>query len=153
MPTRPADPSDHPSTQANGQPWYEDGLRFGCTRCGNCCTGAPGCVWVTSDEIARIAAYRGEAPDGSAKHFVRQVGQRQSLTEEPNGDCVFYDRAGRGCSIYPVRPRQCRTWPFWGSNLRSPETWRATCQVCPGSGKGEFVPLEEIERRAALMHI
>ena len=24
------------------EPWYQDGLQFRCTRCGNCCTGAPG---------------------------------------------------------------------------------------------------------------
>ena len=32
-------------------PWYRDGLRFTCTRCGNCCTGAPGYVWVDADAM------------------------------------------------------------------------------------------------------
>ena len=32
---------------ADSPEWYRDGLRFECTRCGACCTGAPGYVWVT----------------------------------------------------------------------------------------------------------
>ena len=30
--------------------WYEDGLRFSCSQCGNCCTGPPGAVWFTDNE-------------------------------------------------------------------------------------------------------
>ena len=32
--------------EVRAEPWYRDGLRFACTRCGACCTGAPGYVWV-----------------------------------------------------------------------------------------------------------
>ena len=37
------------------KPWFEKGLRFECTQCGNCCTGAPGYVWVNREEIAALA--------------------------------------------------------------------------------------------------
>ena len=33
-------------------PWYAAGLRFFCTQCGDCCSGAPGFVWVNEEEIA-----------------------------------------------------------------------------------------------------
>ena len=36
--------------------WYRDGLRFECSRCGNCCTGPPGAVWFTRDEGKAMAA-------------------------------------------------------------------------------------------------
>jgi Fe-S-cluster containining protein len=49
--------------------------------------------------------------------------------------------------VYPVRPPQCRTWPFWESNLESPEAWQKTCDDCPGSGQGELIPVEEISKR------
>ncbi len=128
------------------QPWYQDGLRFECTRCGNCCTGEPGFVWVDAEEIAAIAAFRQEpAKEFEATH-VRAVGGDKSLRERENGDCIFFER-DRGCTIYAVRPRQCRTWPFWERNVRTPETWQRTCQVCPGSGKGELIAVEEITRR------
>src|SRR5262249_55307052 len=127
------------------EPWYEDGLRFRCTRCGHCCTGAPGFVWVTEEEIADLAALRGECPEETAGLYTGAVGRRRSLREKANGDCVFYDRE-RGCTVYAARPRQCRTWPFWESNVRTPADWAQTCRVCPGSGQGDLIPAEEITR-------
>ena len=49
------------------------------------------------------------------------MGIRKSLVEFPNGDCVFFHGESRTCQVYPVRPRQCRTWPFWNSDLSSPK--------------------------------
>ena len=76
----------------------------------------------------------------------------ETLREKANGDCVFYER-GRGCTIYPVRPRQCRTWPFWESNVLTPEDWERTQAVCPGSGRGELIPAEEITRRLKVIRL
>src|SRR5262249_1390597 len=42
------------------EPWYQDGLRFECTRCGKCCSGFPGFVWVSEAELQAIADFRGE---------------------------------------------------------------------------------------------
>jgi Fe-S-cluster containining protein len=133
-------------------PWYQDGLRFGCTRCGNCCTGAPGFVWVNDAEVAAIAAYRGEPVQEVTARFTRRVDGQRSLRERANGDCVFYDRR-QGCTIYPVRPRQCRTWPFWDSNLATPADWERTCKLCPGSGQGELIPVEEITQRLNVIRL
>jgi hypothetical protein len=44
-------------------PWYKDGLRFTCTGCGDCCTGAPGYVWVNKEEIEALAAETNNTPD------------------------------------------------------------------------------------------
>ncbi len=134
------------------EPWYQDGLRFRCTRCGHCCTGAPGHVWVSDDELAEIAEFLREPEEEVAGVYARPVGRRRSLREKANGDCVFYDRQ-KGCTIYPVRPRQCRTWPFWESNVVTPEAWRRTCEVCPGSGQGDLIPAEEITRRLRVIRL
>ncbi len=128
------------------EPWYQDGLKFRCTRCGNCCTGPPGVVWVEAGEVAAIAQFRGEDKEEVLAISTRQLGSRRSLREKANGDCVFFDRQ-QGCTIYPVRPRQCQTWPFWDTNIASPEAWKRTCSVCPGSGQGDLIPVEEITRR------
>jgi uncharacterized protein len=128
-------------------PWYADGLRFECTQCGNCCTGTPGHVWVNDAEIEAIAEYL-DKPLGEIRLFhTKIVGQRVSLTEFANGDCTFFDPKNRGCTIYPVRPKQCQTWPFWDSNLRSKKAWEDVKKDCPGAGQGDFVPLEEITIR------
>jgi Fe-S-cluster containining protein len=134
------------------QPWYQDGLRFRCTRCGDCCTGAPGHVWVSEEELAAIADYRHEPVQQVIGLYARMAERGRSLREKANGDCVFFDRKA-GCTIYSVRPRQCRTWPFWETNLTSPEAWRRTCDVCPGSGQGELIPVEEITRRLNMIRL
>lgn len=126
--------------------WYHKGLRFECTQCGDCCTGAPGYVWVTHEEIDQLAALVGE-PDRTSfeAKYVRRIGIRKSLVEYSNGDCVFFDNQARKCTVYEARPMQCRTWPFWDSNLRTPQEWERTCEVCPGSGRGKLYQLETIE--------
>ncbi|HZZ28969.1 MAG TPA: YkgJ family cysteine cluster protein [Pirellulales bacterium] len=134
-------------------PWFQNGLRFQCTQCGDCCTGTPGYVWVTEDEIAALAKVVGLAADDFEARYVRRVGSRKSLLEYDNGDCVFFDSQARKCKVYQARPRQCRTWPFWDSNIRSPQAWKETCQVCPGSGKGKLYSVEEVLAQSAVIKI
>jgi hypothetical protein len=134
-------------------PWYRDGLKFQCTSCGDCCTGAPGHVWVNKKEIAALADSAGLSVEDFEKKYARQVGIRKSLREFPNGDCVFFNGQTRRCEVYELRPRQCRTWPFWDSNLATPHAWNATCQACPGAGTGTRVSLEEIQLSAAKIRI
>ena len=135
------------------QPWYQDGLRFKCTQCGNCCTGAPGFVWVNRDEIAALARSLRTSVAAFEEKYVRKVGIRKSLIEYANGDCVFFDNRSRQCRVYDARPRQCRTWPFWKSNVESPEAWQRTCEVCPGSGKGPRHSAEKIVHQISIVKI
>jgi len=128
--------------------WYGGGLRFACSQCGNCCTGPPGYVWVTREEIRRISVYLGREDEWLGKEHLRRIGFRHSLVEKSNGDCVFLVSTGngtRGCSIYPVRPLQCRTWPFWTHNLRSPSAWAEAGEICPGMNNGRQFTVEDIE--------
>lgn len=133
--------------------WYKGGLRFTCTECGNCCTGAPGYVWVTREEIGRIAAHLEHDDGWLPPEQLRRVGFRYSLTEKSNGDCVFLVSDGEGkrrCSIYPVRPLQCRTWPFWTMNLKTPADWAAASETCPGMNNGkqhEYIQIETVRTK------
>ena len=133
-------------------PWYQDGLRFQCTRCGNCCTGAPGFGWVNEEEIEAIAEYLGQPPLRVELLYSRAVDRRRTLREKANNDCVFFER-DKGCTVYPVRPRQCRTWPFWESNVTNPVDWERTKRRCPGSGQGELISVEEITRRLNVIRL
>lgn len=129
-------------------PWYCDGLRFTCTQCGNCCSGAPGYVWVSPPEAERIAQYLGLGSEDFYRRHVRRVGWGQSLLEKPGGDCEFLERLPGGktrCLIHPVRPVQCRTWPFWKSNLQTRADWAQTATGCPGTNHGEHHPLPVIQ--------
>jgi uncharacterized protein len=133
------------------QRWYKDGLRFECTECGACCTGAPGFVWVNKSEIEGMAACLDMEVAEFETRYVRQVGIRKSLIERPNYDCVFLH--GGRCDVYPVRPRQCRTWPFWESNLSSPERWNDAAEACPGCNHGKLFTLLEIEGRLSQLRV
>ena len=131
------------------QPWYGDGLRFECTRCGNCCTGSPGTVLVNDEEIAALAVRLELGDEEFRSRYTRVLYDGTvSLQEKPDYDCVFYSRS-EGCLVYEDRPRQCRTWPFWGSNLETSASWAREATGCPGMNRGRLYTLEEIEETIA----
>lgn len=134
-------------------PWFQDGLRFECTQCGDCCTGAPGYVWINNEEITALAATLGMKVHEFEASYVRRVGSRKSLIELANGDCILFDAKTRKCKVYNGRPRQCRTWPFWDSNIATPSAWKKTCAVCPGSGQGKVYSVEDVLAQSAVIHI
>lgn len=129
--------------------WYEHGLDFGCAQCGRCCGGSPGVVWVDREEIRRIAAALELPQDKLWGPFLRRVGiTRVSLVERANGDCVFLKHGADGsssCTIYDIRPQQCRTWPFWDQNLSNPASWQDAASRCPGFNCGLHFDLARIE--------
>jgi len=141
-------------------PWYVGGLAFTCTQCGNCCTGGPGYVWISEDEIGRLAEFLKLSTEEVLSKYCRRFGDRISLKERrmPNGnyDCIFLTESAaptsskgrevksapvkrRGCLIYPVRPLQCRTWPFWDGNLADKDTWEFASRKCPGMDRGSRI--------------
>ncbi|MEK6677499.1 MAG: YkgJ family cysteine cluster protein [Planctomycetota bacterium] len=133
----------------NDHSWYKDGLQFECTQCGNCCSGDPGYVWATKEEVRKIAEFLGRDDHWLDEQHLRRVGLHYSLTERPNGDCTFLVRKnGKSmCSIYSVRPLQCRTWPFWTENLRTAESWEKANKKCPGMNTGPHYDYVQIETR------
>lgn len=135
-------------------PWYSAGLRFTCTQCGDCCSGAPGFVWVKQGEIEALAKLVTEGDVESFEdQYVRRVGARKSLKEFPSGDCVFLDAKTRRCTVYSARPEQCRTWPFWDSNLQTPADWKAAQKACPGCGHGQLYELAQIEDQRKVVKV
>ena len=124
----------------------DQGLRFECTLCGGCCTGPEGFVNFTDAEARAMAEEIGVSHDEFLKTYTRDTPAGPSLTErqtEFGYDCVFLDRRsvpGKAvCGVYNTRPMQCRTWPFWVSNLSSEHAWRAAAAGCPGIDRGQRV--------------
>jgi Fe-S-cluster containining protein len=110
-------------------------------------------VWVEDEEIAVLAQALDMDLAEFEDSFVRSVGGRKSLIEMPNGDCVFFDGQSRRCRVYQARPLQCRTWPFWQSNVQSLRTWQQACRMCPGSGQGPVVPWETVKLLVAVVPV
>lgn len=132
------------------RPWYADGLRFKCTECGKCCTGAPGYTWVSEEDIAAIANYLNLPLVEFSKKYLRIVDGRPALLENlANFDCVFLK--DKKCRIYPVRPKQCRTFPWWQQNLKSPEAWEEAARHCEGiNPNAPLVPASIIQEQSKL---
>lgn len=133
-------------------PWYVAGLAFECQQCGRCCAGPEeGFVWVNDLEISQIAAFLGIANEEFRRRHLRRVSGRYTIIEQPRTrDCAFLQPDGLGgktCTIYSVRPSQCRTWPFWQHNLESPKTWSYAAQRCPGINRGRQFTFDEIQQR------
>jgi Fe-S-cluster containining protein len=129
------------------RPYYarNDGLRFACTRCGNCCT-RPGPVLFPKNELADAAAAAGL----SVRRFRRTydiVDEDGIPTHDPPGDapCGLYDPRV-GCTIYEGRPTQCRTWPFWPEVVKRRRSWEKASEECPGMDRGPRHAPAEIER-------
>jgi hypothetical protein len=60
------------------QPWYADGLRFTCQQCGNCCTGGPGYVWISVEEVGRLARLLHLTKSEVVEQYCRKIdGQAQ----------------------------------------------------------------------------
>jgi len=154
---------EQPNTPANEQDeeWYADGLSFSCQQCGNCCSGPPGYVWFDEHEAEAMAAQLEIPVEVFLKTYAKRKFGRWTLDEVRVGgryDCVFLRRDEQGkalCSVYQTRPTQCRTWPFWPSNLGSPRDWQESSRTCHGmkaggppqrgeKREGTFFPIEKI---------
>lgn len=113
--------------------FFDAGIRFSCRRCGACCTGEPGIVRVSTAEVKKIAEHLNTAVTAIVDAYLLPWENGYRAREMADGRCIFFED---GCRIYPVRPVQCRTFPFWIATLRSLEKWQATCRACPGIGTG-----------------
>jgi HAD superfamily hydrolase (TIGR01549 family) len=121
---------------AEASRWYASGLRFACTRCGRCCSAPSGSVFVSDAEIERLALRLSLSAAEFRARFTRTGPRgRVRLAEAKSRDCIFYDRDA-GCTVHTDRPKQCRTWPFWGANIHAADVWDSVAEDCPGIGRG-----------------
>jgi len=137
-------------SKKNRSPWYAGGLHFECQQCGRCCSGpSEGYIWVTKPEIELITDFL-KIPIGQVRRdYLKRVGFRTTIIEQPNTkNCIFLREVEgqKKCMIYPVRPSQCRIWPFWPDNLANVDAWNKAAQKCSGINRGRLYSSEEIEK-------
>lgn len=122
--------------------FYADGLHFECTGCGNCCKLADGFVYVTEDEIRGMSKHLKLSITAFADQYLEIHKNRYVL--KSNGDaCILLEN--NVCRVYPARPVQCRTFPFWPANLKSKYRWKITQLTCEGIGRGRLYSKSDIE--------
>jgi Fe-S-cluster containining protein len=118
-------------------------------------------IYLTKEDIERISRKTGLV----AKDFVDTLyeydgkfvrakeGGKKVVLDIPvmkskeDTTCVFYEE---GCTVYPVRPRACRLFPFRVDETSTPEgdiILSIGCNsTCPGIGKGKSVAKKYLEK-------
>ncbi len=124
-------------------------MRFACQPgCTKCCD-VRGFVYITEENLRNMAAHVGlKAADFEAQYVVR-FKRLLRLRKPKNSQCHFL-REG-GCSVHPVKPVQCRLYPFWPELVEDRANWEGERNVCPGIGKGELVQIGAACEMAAEM--
>lgn len=129
--------------------WYADGIQFSCQGSGRCCVshGEYGSVYVTAKDRKKIADFLGVSAREFTANQCEKIDGVFRIKDGPHSACQFLK--DKRCSIYEVRPTQCKTWPFWPETM-SPKAWnRDVVKFCPGVGKGKIWTQEEIDQNVA----
>lgn len=127
--------------------WFEEGLRFTCIKCGNCCrvNGDYAFVYVSTEEVQRLMNYL----DIPRKEFMRNHCSRlegRTIIKFKDGACSFFQDGE--CTVYRVRPIQCRAFPFWTENLDEWVWHEEIAAICPGINRGKLYSAKEINKIA-----
>jgi Fe-S-cluster containining protein len=97
-------------------------------------------VFLSEEDLIRIAGHISVEPAEFEEKYVHRTKSSLRLRKPSDRQCLFH-RDGR-CSIHPVKPVQCRVFPFWPEIIESAEAWDQTAQRCPGMNKGPLVQIE-----------
>ena len=102
-----------------------DPATFKCRRCGACCR-VPGYVTLAAGEPEAMAAYLGMDVYAFTERYTQLTFNRHdlSLIEGDAGRCIFL-QDDNACRIQPVKPAQCKGFPFLWRNEQLERT-------CPG---------------------
>jgi hypothetical protein len=110
----------------------------------------PGYVFMTIDEMTAMADHLGQRlPDFRSSFDIEWDAsmKRWAIDATSGRGCPLLTEDLR-CSVHPVKPAQCRTFPFWRELLGDEESWEAAKKYCPGmdAPKGRVYSAKEIER-------
>jgi uncharacterized protein len=125
------------------------GLRFECQPGCTACCRKQGFVYLTEGDLLRAAAYLGMTAEAFERKYVYRTRRLLRLRTPRDTRCHFLSEGG--CSIHPVKPAQCRIFPFWPELVESRREWHKAAAWCPGIGKGALVQIETAQREAAEM--
>lgn len=131
--------------------WFDSSVAFACTACGKCCKSRNTRVFVNPSEVEELATAKSVPVPEFLRKFTdtlidsngRSLVTLKGHPKKPQ--CIFLE--GNACTVYNVRPTQCRTYPFWPQHMIGAAEWRAEAVNCEGivlSGTGVTVKDEDI---------
>ncbi|MEZ5401080.1 MAG: YkgJ family cysteine cluster protein [Bryobacteraceae bacterium] len=125
-------------------------LRFACqSGCTNCCDQR-GFVYLTAQDLRNAAEFLGLSKRAFTKRYVYRTRHLRRLRKPPDRQCPFLE-PGKGCAIHPVKPVQCRLFPFWPELVENRAAWFVAGLDCPGIGKGELIQIGQAMETASEM--
>jgi uncharacterized protein len=114
-------------------------VRFSCQPgCTNCCE-QQGFVYLTEDDIPRLAAFLGMTVPAFEIRYVYRTRHLRRLRVPRHAQCEFLKDGG--CSVHAAKPFQCASFPFWPDLVGNKKNWRKTADYCPGIDKGDLVQI------------
>jgi Fe-S-cluster containining protein len=113
----------------NLKKYIEGEIKFSCLECGTCCA-IGGYVFISKNDVKKMAEHLGMDPDNFFKRYVRKEGNRLRLNCDYDEPCVMQE--DNKCAIYPVRPNQCKTFPAWLELIKFEENLLDACTYCRG---------------------
>ena len=127
-------------------PFSHSKLRFECSQCGLCCCGGDDYyVAINQADMKRLCDYLDISLKWLKQRYVAHLGHAlYTIRMNQKGCCVFL-QSDNSCNIYPVRPVQCRTYPFWPELLDSRKSWNLESRRCEGINRGNIVPLKTVK--------
>jgi uncharacterized protein len=112
-------------------------MRFQCQKgCVACCE-QKGEVYLTRDDIARLAAHLGISRAEFRRRYLCGTAPLLRFRKQRHKACPFLQPDG--CSVHAIKPMQCSSFPFWPELLNSARERREAKKYCPGLGRGPAV--------------
>ena len=105
---------------------------FNCTACGDCCRGG-GNVYFSDEELQNLKEYLNLDAEKWKLLVKKLINFRKNRLHVHSSSkaCIFIGSENR-CRIYPVRPLQCRSYPYWPSVFESKAELLSHMKKCPG---------------------
>jgi len=146
----------------------ENGIKFSCQICGDCCRGfKEGEVYLYKDDILRLAKFLNitgmKGLRNFAKKYVKVIND-SFFWKDPDakrGKTYRFKTLGfrftgedehchflkdNKCSVHQMRPFQCRSFPFWQMMVSNRKNFERYTKKCKGLqvSKGKYYSQEEI---------
>jgi hypothetical protein len=122
-------------------------MRFQCQPgCIRCCE-AKGFVYVTHDDIGRLAEHVGITRTEFKRRYLCGTAPLLRFRKQRHKQCPFL--LSNGCSVHAVKPLQCSSFPYWPELLAKASERREVAEYCPGLNTGPLVNIKIAREVAA----
>ena len=139
--------------------WKNKPIKFECQPgCGKCCLtgcGEHNTVTYHHTDVNKLFEEDKKQLIWVGRASMDKPGYWVQPTSEDN-QCMFLEssylddtgiKCDYECGIHENKPKPCAAYPFWPSVMESEERWNKEAEFCPGIGKGDVVPVEEIKKK------